>query len=153
MSDEIMSRVAQLAGQGFCCSQIVVIMALETQGNYNTELVRSLAGLCEGLGDCSGPCGALSGGACMLALYAGRGSEEEEADSRLPLMLNTLTEWFNETVGQKYEGVTCLSILGLEKCGTPDPTRCGAVVADTFMRCLEILAENEIDPTVAKEDA
>ncbi len=153
MSDDISLRVMQLAGQGFCCSQIVVILALETQGNDNPELVRAVSGLCKGLGDCSGPCGALSGGACVLALYAGRGSEQEEADSRLPLMLNTLTEWFNETVGEKYGDVSCLSILGLETCGKPDPSRCAPIVTETFLRCLEILAENDIDPTVSKEDA
>lgn len=153
MSDDISMRVIQLAGQGFCCSQIVVILALETQGTYNTELVRAVSGMCKGLGDCSGPCGALSGGVCTLALYAGRGSDEEEADSRLPLMLNTLTEWFHETVGEKYGDISCLTILGLEKCGKPDPSRCAPIVTETFMRCLEILAENGFDPTVSKEDA
>lgn len=153
MSDDVSMRVVQLAGQGFCCSQIVMVMALETQGSYNTELVRALSGLCKGLGDCSGPCGALSGGACLLALYAGRGSEEEEADNRLPLMLTTLTEWFQETVGEQYGGVSCVHILGEGNCAVPDPGRCAALVADTFTRCLEILAENGIDPTVPKEDA
>ena len=153
MSDDIVTRIMQLAGQGFCCSQIVVIMALETQGNYNTELVRALSGLCKGMGDCSGACGALSGGVCMLGLYAGRGSEEEEANNRLPVMLETLNDWFRETVGKEYGGICCIDILGDDNCNVPDPTRCSSIVAETFARCLEILAENDIDPTIPKEDA
>lgn len=149
--DDISLRMMQLGAQGFCCSQILLALALETRGQDNPDLVRAMAGLCNGLGDCSGPCGALTGGTCLLALYAGRGNADEEQDERLPLMISLLTQWFQDEIGARHQGVRCGDILGENGCGAPDPGLCGSIVADTFRRCMAILQENGIDPTESRD--
>ena len=62
MTDE-MIRMMQLAGQGFYCSQVLLIMGLEAQGKSNPDLIRSMSGLAGGLGFTGDTCGALTGGA------------------------------------------------------------------------------------------
>lgn len=71
MSDEI-ARMGQLHLQGFHCSQIMLILGLERQGKTNPDLVRAMTGLAGGLGFGGKNCGALTGAACLLGLYAGR---------------------------------------------------------------------------------
>ena len=104
--------VIRFAGRGYCCSQIMLLLALEIQGRTNPELVRAAGGLCVGIAESGGACGILSGAACVLALYAGKGSDEERADEKLPLMYSELTDWFEETVGERHGGLTCTQILG-----------------------------------------
>jgi hypothetical protein len=67
-------RMLQLAKKGYYCSQILVIMGLEARGESNPDLVRTVGGLARGCGEGSCTCGALTGGCCLLSLFAGRGS-------------------------------------------------------------------------------
>ena len=145
--DDISLRLLQHHAAGLCCSQIMLALALEEQGRGDADLVRAMAGLCNGLGDCAGPCGVLSGGACLLASYAAKGAAEETAHERFPLMLQTFTDWFRETMSGRFGGVTCGEIMGLENCGRPDPQRCGGILAEAYGRCLEILVEEGLDPS------
>ncbi len=147
--DMASTRMMALGGQGFCCSQIMVLLALETQGLENPPLVRALSGLCNGISECEGPCGVLTGGACLLGLYAGKGDENEEVSERLPLMLQTLYQWFRETIGRRHGGIRCCDILGKDACEGPNWERCGTIVADTYAHCLESLMENGFDPSIA----
>ena len=110
--DDLTIRMMQLSARGYCCSQILALLALEAQGRQNPDLVRALAGLCLGVGNSGGTCGVLSGAACLLALYTGKGSDEERTDERLPLMFAELTDWFSDVVGGAYGGVLCADILG-----------------------------------------
>lgn len=143
--DDLTIRMMQLAARGYCCSQILGWLALEAQGRRNPDLVRALSGLCLGVGNSGGTCGVLTGAACLLALYAGKGADEEQADERLPLMFAELTEWFSRTVGQTYGGIHCTDILG-EEGRQPQPGRCGPILLDTYRRVLEILSEDGFDP-------
>jgi len=59
--DEIVLRMLQLRQKGYCCSQILLILALDSEHKTNTDLVRAARGLCYGMG--SGEvCGCLSAG-------------------------------------------------------------------------------------------
>lgn len=147
--DELQLEMMQLAAKGYCCSQILLILALDAQGLENPELVRAAQGLCMGMG-CGGPCGAMTGGALLIGLYAGRGSDFEQPHERLGLMLSELVEWFSERVGGKYGGVNCSDVMG-DECGEPDPARCGPIVAETFAKAMEILQAQDIDPTMPKD--
>ena len=95
-----MIRMIQLSQQGFHCSQILLIMGLEAQGKNNVDLVKSMAGLAGGLGFSGDVCGTLTGGACLLGLYAGKGDPREEEDERLNLMIGELVEWFANEYGR-----------------------------------------------------
>jgi hypothetical protein len=149
--DDLTIRVMQLSGRGYCCSQILALLALEEQGRQNPDLVRALAGLCLGVGNSGQICGVLSGAACLLALYAGKGTDRERTDERLPLMFAELTEWFSDTVGSTYGGVRCMDIIGDgEK--QPQPGRCGPILLDTYRQVLKILTENRFDPLLGRSE-
>ena len=108
-----MDRLIELRRQGFFCSQILMLLGLELQGKTNPDLVRSLQALAGGLGFTGETCGSLTGGACLLGLYAGKGSPEEEDDPRLLFMVEDLVGWFKGDYGQKYGGIRCEETLRL----------------------------------------
>lgn len=137
-------RMLQLGAKGYTCSQILLIMGLEMRGEDNPSLVRAVGGLAYGCGTGQGTCGVLSGGACLLALYAGKGADRESASERLPLMLQDLTDWFRETAGEEGRGLDCRGITG--EAG-PSAKRCGPLVASAYRKAMEILVLNGFDPS------
>ncbi len=151
--DDVALRIMQHGASGLCCSQIMVALALEDQGEENVPLVRSMAGMCHGMGDCSGPCGVLTGAACALSLYAAKGSAEEQEHERFPLILATFTEWFQETMAAAHGGIMCKDIMGDGTCGNPDKQHCADIMTQGYLKCLEILTDNGIDPSEPKETA
>ena len=149
MLDDAGLRVMELAGKGYCCSQMMVLLALDEMGREDPDLVRAAGGLCNGLGDCSGPCGVLTGSILSLGLYAAKGMDDEEPDDALPLMLETLRDWFTERT-LEYGGTACGVILD-GGCGAPHPERCGGLVSDANAKVREILVENGLDPAEGRE--
>ena len=140
-----MIRMLQLSQKGYTCSQIIIMLGLEVRGETNPGLVRVSAGLAYGCGSGRGSCGALTGGCCLLALYAGKGSDEEQESDRFSLMLQELTDWFAERTGGNDDAMSCEMIVG-EAGPAASRQRCGAIVADTYAKVMEILAANGIDP-------
>ena len=53
------------------------------------------------------PVGHLTGGACLLGLYAGKGAPAEEENLRLNFMIEDLVKWFKAGYGQEYGGIRC----------------------------------------------
>ena len=152
--DETLMDIAPLAAQGFCCSQIIALLALRAQGQENAELVRALGGLCRGLGACRetgcGVCGILTGGVCTLALYTGKGRAEETPLERAELIQSEFVDWFVERTHSQYGGSACADILG-DDSGRPDLARCGALLAEAWAKLVELLAENGLDITVGRD--
>ncbi len=140
--------IVRLAGQGYCCSQIVLQLALEVQGETNNGLIRAMAALCHGFPGNKGVCGALTGAGCLLAYYAGKGSSEEEEDKRLPLMLDELGDWFGEFCTERSHSIFCQDIVPGAK---PDTTTCGTLLSTCYGKAMTILLENGFDPTTASE--
>lgn len=140
---EEMIRMIQLAHQGFYCSQILLIMGLDAQGKENPDLVRAMSGLAGGLGFSGEVCGALTGGSCLLGLYAGRGTANEEEDERLNLMISELVEWFSGEYGQAYGGIRCENILGDDPAART--TRCPGLVLGTYNEVKALLAKHGFD--------
>jgi C_GCAxxG_C_C family probable redox protein len=136
-------RMVEIAQQEFYCSQILLMMGLEAQGKQNPELIRAMAGLVGGLGFCGKTCGSLTGGACLLALYAGKGSEEEVEDSRLNAMIRELVEWFEREQCANYGDINCERIL--ENNPKNRLERCPQLVYATYEKVKAILAENGYD--------
>ncbi len=141
--DDEMIRMIQLANQGFYCSQVLLFMGLEAQGKADADLIRAMAGLAGGLGFAGDVCGALTGGACLLGLYAGKGTPEEEEDPRLHVMVGELVEWFGQEYGQQYGGIRCDTILDDEPQNRT--TRCPALVLSTYEKVKALLVENGFD--------
>jgi C_GCAxxG_C_C family probable redox protein len=142
VNDEML-RMVTLAGQGFYCSQILLLMGLEAQRKTNPDLIRSMTGLAGGLGFTGDTCGALTGAACLLGLYAGRGAPEEPEDEKLNLMVSELVDWFSQEYGKKYGGIRCEIILG------DDPgnrtARCPSMVFGTYEKVKTLLLEYGFD--------
>lgn len=141
-----MIRVMRLAGQGLYCSQIMGALALETRGGSNPELIRSLAGLAYGCGTGQGSCGVLTGAACVLALYAGKGGPGEEESPALALMLEELTDWFAARANGREGLLTCDGVLDGETVRSSQQ-KCGTLVAEAFAKVMELLTAHGFDPS------
>lgn len=139
-------HIFELHQQGYYCSQILMLLGLEAQEKSNPDLVRAMSGLAGGLGFTGQTCGALTGGACLLGLYAGRGGAEEEEADRFQLMVTELVEWFQEEHGANYGGITCEHILGDALQYKAVSMNCGNIVAGTYDKVQEILTKYGIDP-------
>jgi hypothetical protein len=148
MLTDITIRMLQLTQKGYSCSQILMRLFLEARGEDNPALVRSMAGLAYGCGAGRATCGTLTGACCVLGLYAGKGADNEPGSERLMLMLQELSEWFEEHVGSRHGGIACDRIVGADAPAAARQ-RCGTIVADTYSRLLEILSANGFDPAGA----
>lgn len=140
--DELLKMV-ELTGQGFHCSQILLFLGLEAQGKSNPDLIRAMSGLAGGVGFCGDTCGALTGGACLIALYAGRGTSEEEDHPGLNLMINELVEWFTVEFSECYGGIHCREILAEDPAN--QTVRCPGIVTKTYQKVKSLLLENGFD--------
>lgn len=149
MFDESGLKMMELAGRGYCCSQIMVLLALGEMGRENPDLVRAAAGLCNGMGDCSGACGVYTGAVLLLGLYGGKGADFEEPEEVLPLMLEELRDWFDEATSS-FGGATCGDILD-GNCGQPDTAKCGGLLSGAYAKVRELLADNGLDPAEGRE--
>jgi hypothetical protein len=145
--DQTMLRMMELDYNGYYCSQILLILALEAQGKSDPDLVRAMGGLAHGSGFTDGICGTLSGAACLLALYAGKGADREFEDENLKYMLKDLYEWFEQTFGRRYGDITCEAIVGDR---TEIRQRCAEVVAKTYGKVLELLSAGGYDITIGR---
>jgi C_GCAxxG_C_C family probable redox protein len=136
-----MMQLAQYQQQGFYCSQILVLLGLENLGKDDPDLVRTMHGLAVGLG-AGEVCGALTGGAALLGLYAGKDRAGAMEDPRLKTMLQELVAWFHESYGEQFGGIRCEDILG------DDPQnrkRCGEMVLGVYEKATGLLIENGFD--------
>jgi len=131
-------RMFQLATQGFCCSQIILMLGLDELGKENPDLIKAMQGLCGGIGRSGKTCGALTGGACLIGLNVGKGTPSEFGHNKINLMINELMEWFEDTHGS----IDCEGILdhSLDD-GNEYPVQCGNIVSATFSKVQEILEE------------
>jgi Putative redox-active protein (C_GCAxxG_C_C) len=142
--DDHLIRMMQLSRKGFVCSQIIMQMALDIRGEKNPSLIRSMAGLGFGCGSGQGTCGAMTAGACVLALYAAKGADDETESNLFMPMLEQLSGWFAQRVGGDGGGITCDAIVG-ENGPAVSKGKCGQIVSDTYAKTLEILVENGFD--------
>ena len=140
--DQTTLRMMELSYNGYYCSQILLILALEAQERSDPDLIRAMGGLANGSGFNGGFCGTLTGAACLLGLFAGTGTDDEYEDERLTFMLKDLGEWFELTIGKRYGGISCEEIVGDR---TEIRQRCGGIVAQTYAKCLELLAASGYD--------
>ena len=126
-------RIMELSREGLYCAQIMVQLALDAEGKENPELVQAVRGLCGGFAWSGGPCGALSGGACLLSLL-GRGLEISEREE----LVAEFHRWFAGRTAQ-FGGEDCNDITGGDR-GNMFSV-CPGVIIDSYEKCVELLAE------------
>ncbi|MEJ2578973.1 MAG: C-GCAxxG-C-C family protein [Kineosporiaceae bacterium] len=155
-----LDRVRALGRQGYQCAQILLLRGLELRGEHDPGLIRSMRGLCDGIG-VGETCGALTGGACLLALNAGGVGPEDgdgpepaagsppgtgdDDDPRLTLMREDLLTWFRAESGPGRGGLRCADIAGPD--GQWAPQRCPPLVAAVFRKVTDLLVQNGFEPT------
>jgi len=136
-------QLMALRQQGFYCSQIIMLQGLEMTGKSNPDLVRAMHGLAGGLGFSGELCGALTGGASLLGLYAGKGVPEQPEDPRLDFMIADLVNWFKAEYGEQFGGIRCAEILAGD--GQNKTVRCPVMVMGVLQKVKELLVENGVD--------
>jgi len=141
--------MATLRKQGFYCSQILILEGLGMMRKSNPDLVRAMQGLAGGLGFTGELCGALSGGAALLGLYAGKGTPVQVEDPRLDFMIEDLVRWFKAEYGEPYGGIRCAEILAGDN--QNKLIRCPLLVAGVLERVKDLLVQNGFDLRGASE--
>ncbi len=140
-AEHIIARMIALADKKFNCSQILLILALEQEGKEIPDLVRAMAGLGDGCGFFEETCGTLTGAACLMAWYGGKGAADEKESPQLLPMLQELGDWFQTEVGQKYNGTRCKEIVG-DRVGTPEGKQiCGGIIFQTYQKVNQTLTD------------
>lgn len=144
--DDISFRIYKLAVSGFCCSQIMIIMALEEEERENEDLVKASHGLCGGINLTQKTCGCIISGIQILGMYGGKGSEDEYCKENFKVMMDEYMEWFEE----KFESTDCIDLVGVQIIKDDEgnatyPVKCGDIVKECYLKIQQILYENEYD--------
>ena len=136
---DLLDRILELSRYGYFCSQILMLLTLEAQGEENPALVKALGGLNGGVGFSGGCCGCMTGGACLLSYFPGK---EEDTGLELPehkSAMGEFTRWFEDEMTAEYGSIDCRDITR----GNPAKRveYCPQIIAATFEKCMEILSE------------
>ena len=94
----LMLELIPLIREGYCCSQLLVLLVLQQQGVENPGLVRAAGGLCHGMGQSGGACGLLTGGAAALGYLACKGAAGEAAHPMAEPLINE--EWLSNPLSE-----------------------------------------------------
>jgi len=143
MDETLKEQMMVLAQQGFRCSQIMLALALGSKGKKDPDLVRAMGGLIVGIGFTGKTCGALTGGACLISFFAGKGTPEEKEHPRLWPMVEEFVDWFEQEVGKNQGFVDCDRILEHAGADKPSAEVCGPIVMKAYSRALSILRQND----------
>ena len=138
---DMMMHMLELTAQGYACSQILLLLAMEMSGEENSGVVRAMSALNEGMCGTGRLCGCLTGGSCLLAYFAGKGLDAEEMEHpAFRKMVADFSAWFEEAWAQPFGGANCDDIL--EDNAANRMIRCPEIVQSSFEKCLELLEEN-----------
>ena len=144
--DDLGFRMFKLTNAGYCCSQIMIKMALDAEEKENADLLRALNGLCMGIGSGQKTCGVLNGGIAVLGLYAGKGTDTEYPKQGFSDMTDEYAGWFEDEFG----GTQCRDIIGV--CSISDfrtnqeyRLKCGDILMRSYSKIQEILQENHYE--------
>ena len=140
--DELKFELYRLGTEGYCCSQIMLKLALDMEEIENDDLIRVMNGLCNGIGGNQKTCGVLTGGIGVIGLYAGKGKAREYTQDNFGTMVKAYTDWFEE----RFESTECLDLIGVYRFTDENnqayPVKCGDTLLESFEKVVEILQEN-----------
>lgn len=137
-NNDVAMKIFKLSSLGYCCTQIMIKMALDEKGIENEDLIRSSNGLCKGLGGRQSICGVLTGGIMILSLYAGKGSDTEHCQESYGQMINEFIDWFED----EFLSLECVDIIGVNKFENNNNSymlKCGNILTKSYEKVLNIL--------------
>lgn len=144
--DDLGFEMFKLTNAGYCCSQIMMKLALDAEGQENPDLLRAVNGLCMGIGSTQKTCGVLTGGIAILGLYAGKGTDTEHPKPEFSEMVDEFTEWFST----EFKSTQCQDIIGV--CTVKDfqtnqeyRLKCGDILIKSYQKIQEILQEKDFE--------
>jgi len=144
--DNMAFNMFKLVNAGYCCTQIMLKMALDEEEKENEDLLRASNGLCMGIGSTQKICGVLTGGIAILGLYAGKGNDMEYPKPEYSSMVDEYTEWFESVYGS----TECSDIIGV--CTITDYTtnqdyrlKCGDILVKSYEKVQEILGDHNFE--------
>lgn len=116
--------IFELRLKGYCCSQIIMALGLGKLEKENPDLIRTMAGLCNGMWH-DKTCGILSAAICLLCLANSEESVQAQIDE--------LYEWFEDAFGS----VECAALLE----GNPllKAEKCPMMLEATFNKVSDLL--------------
>ncbi len=137
--------------RGYCCSQLLLVLAAQATDREDPGLLSALRGLCHGIGQSGGPCGLLTGGAAVLAWLVCR--DADEPHPMLDAMTGEYAAWFAERVGscggtgceQVSSGLAADAGISLPEGGMPPLDLCGDLLADCWGKILDICEAYDVD--------
>lgn len=137
-------EIYKLATSGYCCSQIMMLLYLKENNLEDEALVKAMSGLCGGIGINGRTCGVITAGACILGLYAGKGTDTESNNDNLKKMIRKYIEWFEE----QFEGTDCVDIISVDALNDINehkvyPIKCGNIIQKSYNKLDTILREFE----------
>jgi hypothetical protein len=135
MNMDFEARVDEYFMKGSCCAEALVRAGLDLLGTPNDQLASAVSALCQGI-HVGWNCGALTGGALVLALFD-RGLAATQ-------MIPELTAWFDDTYGMEYGSVNCEDIAGQGQ--RYKALRCKPLTLAVGKKCMELLEENGLLP-------
>lgn len=144
--DDTAFKLFKLKNTGYCCTQIMVKMALDEEEKENEDLLRAVNGLCMGVGSTQKTCGVLPGGIAILGFYAGKGNDLEYPKPEYSDMVDEYTEWFESEFGS----TECSDIIGV--CTVTDYEtnqdyilKCGDIMIKSYEKIREILSDHNFE--------
>jgi C_GCAxxG_C_C family probable redox protein len=144
--DDLAFQMFKLANSGYCCTQVMMKLALEAEGKENEDLLRAVNGLCMGVGHTQKTCGLLIGGIAILGLYAGKGNDLEYPKPEYSGMVDEYREWFESEFGS----TECVDIIGV--CSMTDYAtnqdyrlKCGDTLKKSYEKIQEILRDHHFE--------
>ena len=132
----------KLVSDGFCCTQIMMKLALDMEESENEDLIRAMGGFCDGIGGTQKECGVLTGGIGIIGLYAGKGKAKEWTKEDYGSMVREYMDWFEEHFGS----LECVDMIGVYRFEDENnrsyPVKCGDTILESFGKIQEILQEH-----------
>lgn len=142
--ETLQKAIDTLSEKGYCCSQILALLILGAQGKENEDLVRSLAGLCHGIGQSGGTCGILTGGCCVISYLVGTQTENDNEMPVARILLEEYVDWFNDLCTERYNSNLCTDIIGEINPEGPNKQHCRELMTSAWIRMLGILTMHNI---------
>jgi len=140
--DEKAFELFKLVSEGYCCSQIMLKLALDMEELENDDLLRVVRGLCKGIGGSQKTCGVLTGGIGIFGLYAAKGKADEWNKDNYGSMVKDYMDWFE----QRFKSTECVDLIGVyqftDENNQTYPVKCGDILLESFEKVVEILQDN-----------
>ncbi len=147
----LLLELLPLIKDGYCCSQLLVHLLLQGAGQENPQLLRAMHALCFGMGGSEATCGLLTGGACVIGCFAGRGASDESAHQSLAPMVHEYQQWFKKvtqcdgTCHHVLENIAVITNMSEQPTQKHDQVLCGHLLAQCWEKILELLEQYDVN--------